>query len=401
MCPSRTSLALLVVQETDWLQRGPHQQHHLFERLSQRGHEISVVDFETLYTPWPRAPLVAHSREWDSVSRVVPQARVRVIRPGTLRIPVLARSLSILMFYRELSALTRKLRPDIIIDYAISTGLPALAIARRFEIPFAMHVIDALHTLVPTKALHPVARYVERRLLRAADHTVYINHDLQDYGVRLGAREEQSHTIQSGVDLDQFRPDLEAAALRRELGFAENDIVLLFVGWLYDFAGIDSIMRVLPDLPSNVRLLVVGTGEAEARLLKLQHSLSLEDRVTLTGKQPYKLVPNFMALSDICLMYSTINQVTRHIVPIKTYEYLASGKPVLASQLPGLMREIPPGNGIIYTSPNQLRLALKRLVDPETRRIEGARARAFAETYCDWEKLTDDFEKLLLRVAKI
>ena len=48
---SRKLLDLLVVQETDWLQRGPHQQHHILERLSERGHQIVVVDFEILYNP--------------------------------------------------------------------------------------------------------------------------------------------------------------------------------------------------------------------------------------------------------------------------------------------------------------------------------------------------------------
>lgn len=401
MRPSPTQLALLVVQETDWLQRGPHQQHHLFERLSQRGHEIVVVDFEIMYAPWPHAPLVARRREWASLSRIVPHARVRVIRPGTIRIPSLARPVSMLTFYKELSALARSLQPNVIVDYAISTGVPALAVARRFGVPFTMHVIDALHTLVPSKVLHPVARTIERCLLRAADYTVYINQALQDYGVQLGARPEQARTISCGVDLEQFRPDLDVAALRRKWGFAPDDIVLLFVGWLYKFSGIDTIMRILPAMPPHVRLLVVGTGEDEARLRTLHQSLTLGERVTFAGKQPYELMPKFMAAADVCLLSSTINQVTRHIVPIKTYEYLASGRPVLSSQLPGVMREIPPGNGVLYTSSSQLRPTLNSLMDPKTRRLEGTRARSFAEAHCDWEKLTDEFEQLLVTVAEL
>lgn len=396
---SRKLLDLLVVQETDWLQRGPHQQHHILERLSERGHKIVVVDFEILYNPWPRGPLIVRRREWPSVSRTVPKAKVHVIRPSTVGIPILARSFSMVTFYRELSALARRLRPNLILDYAISTGLPALAIARRFNIPFAMHVLDALHTLVPSKVLHPIARAIERTLLRSADHSVYINQELQDYGVKMGAHKERAHTIGTGVDLDTFRPDIEAASLRRELGFSQNDLVLLFVGWLYEFTGIDTIMHTMLKLPPHVKLLVVGSGEAETKLRRLQQSLDLGERVVFAGKQPYDLIPKFIAAADVGLMYSNINDVTRHILPVKTYEYLASGKPVLASQLPGVMREVPPGNGVLYAPQDQLGTIIKQLLNKEMRLMEGARGRAFTEVHCDWESLTDDFEQLMVTAA--
>lgn len=38
-------MRILVVQESDWIERNPHQQHHLFDRLSARGHEVRVIDY--------------------------------------------------------------------------------------------------------------------------------------------------------------------------------------------------------------------------------------------------------------------------------------------------------------------------------------------------------------------
>ena len=40
------SMKILVVQESDWIERGPHQNHHLMERLSIKGHEVRVIDYE-------------------------------------------------------------------------------------------------------------------------------------------------------------------------------------------------------------------------------------------------------------------------------------------------------------------------------------------------------------------
>ena len=39
-------MKILLIQETDWIKRGPHQQHHLMERLALKGHEIVVIDYE-------------------------------------------------------------------------------------------------------------------------------------------------------------------------------------------------------------------------------------------------------------------------------------------------------------------------------------------------------------------
>ncbi|MBI3244048.1 MAG: glycosyltransferase family 4 protein [Chloroflexi bacterium] len=390
-------MRLLVTQETDWLKRGPHQQHHLFERLAARGHSVTVLDFEIMYTPWPRVPLFAPRQEWNAVRRT-PTASpgITVIRPATVRLPLLARVISLFTFYFELARLCRAQRFDVIIDYALSTGLPALIAARHFKIPFLFHVIDALHTLVPDAVAQPLALIFERGLLRAADRTLYINEGLRDYGLSQGAPPQRASLIRSGVDLGHFRPDLETAALRAKWGLDAKDVVLLFIGWLYEHTGVEALMRCLPDLPPNVKLLIVGAGEAEARLKTLHVDLKLGERVIFTGPQPYDLAPRFMALADVCTLYFDLKPITRHIVPIKLYEYMAAGRPVLASPLPAVMQDAPSGNGVLYAPASQLLPTLKELLDPAYRHALGVQARAFVEAHCDWDKLADDFEQLLL-----
>lgn len=392
---------LLVVQETDWLRRGPHQQHHLFERLAARGHSIAVLDFEILYTPWPGAPLFAPRQCWDSVTRTPIQSPgVSVIRPATVRLPLLARPVSLATFYAELVTMCRGTKPDVLVSYALSTGLPAMIAARQFRVPFLFHVIDSLHTLVPYRIVQPVAYLFERGLLRAADRTLYINEELRQYGIALGADSKRASMIRTGVDLRRFRPDLDTRTLRAQWGLADSDLVLLFIGWLYHHTGVEVLMRHLSNLPPHVKLLVVGAGEAEARLKSLHAESALGERVIFAGQQPYDLVPQFMAMADICTLYSTLLPITRHIVPIKTYEYMASGRPVLASPLPGVMRDVPPGNGVLYVSENDLPTTLVQLLDAGYRRTLGAQARAFVEAHCDWDRLTDEFEELIAEMGE-
>lgn len=390
-------MKITVVQETDWLKRGPHQQHHLFERLAARGHAITVLDFEILYEPFPRAQLIAPRQIHSNVKRTLaPSNGVTVIRPFTIRLPLIARPISLITFYFEM---VRSSRPDVVVNYALSTGLPALIAARQRKIPFLFHVIDSLYTLVPFSVLQPIAKIFERGLLRAADRTLYINEELRQYGMDMGASESSAHTIRSGVDLQRFGSGVETASLRSQLGFKSDDVILLFIGWLYDHVGVDTVMRTLPQLPANVKLLVVGAGEGEPHLKALHQKLNLGERVVFTGSQPYDSMPRFMAMADVCLLYFDLKPITRHIVPIKIYEYMASGKPVLASPLPAIMRDVPQNNGVLYTPQTELLNELNRLLDSNYRNDLGAKSRKFVEENCDWEKLTDEFESLLMEMA--
>lgn len=392
-------MRITVVQETDWLKRGPHQQHHLFERLAARGHDVTVLDFEILYEPFPRAPLIAHRQIHSNVKRTLtPSKGVTVIRPFTIRLPLIARPISLATFYFEL---VRRIYnpPDVIVNYALSTGLPALIAARQRKIPFLFHVIDSLYTLVPFPVLQPIAKFFERNLLRASDRTLYINEELRQYGISMGAKESSARTIRTGVDLQRFGAGVESASLRSQLGFKSDDVILLFIGWLYDHVGVDTVMRTLPHLPAYVKLLVVGAGEGEPQLKALHQELNLGARVVFAGSQPYDSMPRFMALADVCLLYFDLKPITQHIVPIKIYEYMASGKPVLASPLPAVMRDVPPNNGVLYIPQTELLDELNRLLDLNYRNDLGAKSRKFVEENCDWEKLTDEFEKLLMEMA--
>ena len=83
------------------------------------------------------------------------------------------------------------------------------------------------------------------------------------------------------------------------------------------------------------------------------------------------------------------------------YEYLACSRPVLASNLPGLIKEVPPGNGVIYTAPEQLVQTLQHMMVQKNRISEGAKARKFVEEHCDWAVLTISFEKLLASITSL
>ncbi len=383
-----------VIQETDWLQRGPHQQHHLFERLSLRGHQVTVLDYPILREHWPREPFYSPRAEWDNAARIYPGASIRLVRPATLSLSALARPSSMITHYRELERLIRRTRPDVIVTYALSTGLPALALARRYRIPLVFHVIDALHTIVPSPALQPIAHQVERILFQQADEVVVINDHLLDYAVRMGVKSEHARTLRTGVDLEHFSPEADGIIERRRLGIGRDEYVLLFMGWLYPFSGVREVAASLSDAPSGVRLIVVGDGDDYSHLNRIKMEKT-GDRLILTGRVPYDRIPALVAAADVCLLPFHTVPATEHIVPIKLYEYMAAAKPVIASPLPGVVRDVGEGHGVVY-APTDDHVTVALSIRHQAQRL-GALGRRFVESHCDWGVIADEFESLLLQ----
>ncbi|GAI11428.1 unnamed protein product, partial [marine sediment metagenome] len=153
-----------------------------------------------------------------------------------------------------------------------------------------------------------------------------------------------------GVNLAQFRKD-NRSKVRIQHGIEKDDIVLFFMGWLYNFSGLREVaLELVKAKDSHLKLLIVGEGDAFNELQELREKYDLHHRVILTGKKPYQEIPSFIAASDICLLPAYNNEVMRHIVPIKLYEYMAMGKPVISTKLPGVMKEFTHNNGVVYVN---------------------------------------------------
>ena len=82
-------------------------------------------------------------------------------------------------------------------------------------------------------------------------------------------------------------------------------------------------------------------------------------------------------------------------VPIKIYEYMAMGKPVIATKLPGVVREFGKDNGVIYVDrPEDVVKKAIKLIESGSIEEEGKKARKFVEKY-SWDNVVAEFEEIL------
>ena len=395
-------MKVLVVQETDWLKRNPHQQHHLAEMLSLRGHDIRVIDYEFSWKTETRRHLFSRRQVFDNAHKVRDGARIMVIRPGIIKLPFLDYVSLVFSHKREIDRQIEEFAPDIIIGFGILNTYLAMRAARRGGIPFVYYWIDVLHTLVPTKAFQPIARIVEGRTLRHADRVLVINERLKEHVVAMGAAPGQTHVVGAGIDIERFDPATDGKPIREQFGIEKEDTVLFFMGWLYQFSGLKEVAMQLAIVGNpHIRLLVVGEGDAFGELERIRQAQGLQERIILTGKRPYNEIPAFVAASDICLLPAYPHEeIMQDIVPIKVYEYMAMRKPVVSTRLPGIVREFGEDNGVVYVDkPEDVVAKAIELVRDRSVERHGSRARGFVERY-SWESITDEFEGILEKVIE-
>ena len=389
-------MKILIVQNTDWLNRNPGQQHHLAEMLSRRGHEIRVIDFEITWRTHGRRELHSKREIFRNVSKIHHDAKVTVIRPSIAKVPILDYISMMLSHWKEVRRQIREFRPEIILSFGIVAYLAGKA-ARKNRIPFVYYWIDVSHRLIPFKFLRPVGWVVERRTLRLASEILAINEKLREYVVGLGAPSKETRVLKAGIDFDQFNLHIRGDEIRKQYGLKEQDVVLFFMGWLYNFSGLEEVaLRLARNENSKFRLLIVGEGDAYARLRQIQEHHNLKDTMILAGKRPYSEIPKFIAASDICLLPAYPDEkIMQDIVPIKIYEYMAMGKPVISSRLPGVLKEFGEDNGVVYINrPEDAISKATEIIDSNSLKQLGRKARSFAEKY-SWDHVTSEFESIL------
>ncbi len=116
-----------MVQESDWLRRGPHDQHHLAEILSLRGHEIRVIDFEVSWKINGIKEHFSRRRVFRNVSKIYNGGQVTVIRPGIIKIKIPGMDYASLIFshHQEINRQIREFAPDVIVGFGIINSYSA------------------------------------------------------------------------------------------------------------------------------------------------------------------------------------------------------------------------------------------------------------------------------------
>ncbi len=235
--------------------------------------------------------------------------------------------------------------------------------------------------------------------LHLSDAIICPSRVTRDYIASLGLNRKLVTVIPNGVSPSDF----SATPLPIRDGRVP---VLLYIGTLADWQGLEIVIRSLPKILEQqpVRLQIVGRGRSRQRkmLAKQIRKLGIEEHVIVQPAVPHHEIPALIASADICVAPLGLNDrnVTQGACPIKLLEYMAAGRPMLASNMPIVRELVREDVDALLFSPNdpddlaRQALALLNGFELSKRLVNSASERALSKF--TWH----ESQKKLLKVYK-
>lgn len=225
--------------------------------------------------------------------------------------------------------LTRLFRSDAIYMRAHPAALPASTIAKILRIPVFQELNGKPTDIVVTYPGLAWARGILTSAYRAqlsmATHVITVTDGLRDWVIEETSQRRVT-VIPNGANTQIFKPDR-----------SPNEIAgryVIFVGGVVAWHGIRTMLAALrdPAWPDDVRLVVVGDGVERAHLQAEAHN----SKLLWLGQQPYEQVPLLIggAIAALCIIENPGDRSAMGVAPIKLYEAMACGVPVIVTALP-------------------------------------------------------------------
>jgi glycosyltransferase involved in cell wall biosynthesis len=281
---------------------------------------------------------------------------------------------------------------DLVYERYALWGHTGMAYARTAGIP---GVLEVNAPLIDEQAAHrdladrAAAEQVARTVLGAATVRVAVSAGVARWVRRRVPATQTVHVVPNGVDPGRFAARGPAAS--------SSAVTVGFVGTLKPWHGTDVLLEAFRRIAGaadghDLRLLVVGDGPLRQALADTAAAAGIADQVAFTGSADPAEVPALLAATDIAVAPYPARQ-DDYFSPLKVYEYLAAGVPVVASrvgQVPEVIRDGVTGLLVEPGDPASLAEAIATLRhDPGLRTRLGRAGRAHVMRHHTWDRVVD------------
>jgi glycosyltransferase involved in cell wall biosynthesis len=259
--------------------------------------------------------------------------------------------------------------------------------------------------------LYPeLAGRIEQANLEAADLVSVVSEPLRQHVLARGIPDQRIIVLPNGVDPQRFRPDLDGAPMRESLGLGDR-CAIGFIGTFGPWHGVETLaeafIRLLqqrPDLSGKVSLVLIGEGLRLPGVKDMLREAGTLGDVVLTGLVPQAEGPAYLSACDILVLPTAPNPDGSPFFgsPTKLFEYMAMGRPIVATSLGQTTEVLEDGRNALLVAPSDpesMSRAIERFVDdPALRQRLGAVARQEVLQWYTWQH---HVARLLTRIKEV
>jgi glycosyltransferase involved in cell wall biosynthesis len=312
--------------------------------FGRAGHEVVLATPQLNKSPWedpaPLAGKLLHLPPGPETTAAVHALKdyegalgVESSLPGELR-----RILHDREFGPRLKRKFENHRPDFVYERASLYATAGAFVARELERPLLLELNSPLALEQATyraTGLGDLAARAEAHTLRRADAVLVVSGLLRDYAVSLGVEPEKVHVVPNGVNSVLFGPGAPDPGVRERWNLGDGP-VLGFVGGLRPWHGVEVLPALLGRLTRDfpgARLVIVGDGPLRGALERDLRERELARRAVFTGWTAHEEVAALIRHFDVALAPYPRPDHDFYFSPLKVFEYMACGVPVVATSL--------------------------------------------------------------------
>ena len=370
----------MIAPEPFFSPRGtPFSEFHRIRALTDLGHQVDLVTY-----PFGEDVSLPGLRVFRSLRP--PFVRRVDIGPSLAKLP-LDVLLTCTVVRRALSD-----RYDAIHSHE-EGGVIGAVLAAVLRLP---HLYD-MHSSLPqqltnfaftgSRFVRSVFRFAERFMIRRSRVVIVICPTLEETVREIDAQARTVLIENAPGSVDETASPAQALALRRELGIGADTPLVVYTGTFEAYQGLDLLfdaMAVVKAARPDARLLLAGGRPAQVeRARGHARAAGVDDVSVFAGERPAAEIPAFLAAADILVSPRSRGTNT----PLKIYQYLRTGKPIVATRLLTHTQVLSDDTAILTgVSPREFGDGvLDALRNPSRAAVVGARARALAETKYSYE----------------
>ncbi len=220
---------------------------------------------------------------------------------------------------------------------------------------FSLFLLSLFRRTITWEAHSGRWNIVIKILTARSRHVVAISLGLRNFLASRGVPEKKIVVAHDAVDMEAFTPTLSLSEARTTLGLPLDQKIALYTGHLYPWKGADTFARAAALEPDVLFVVVGGTDSAVSDFKKKYASKNMR----IIGHRPHTQIPLWLTAADVLVLPNTAKDDTSRLYtsPMKLFEYMASGRPIVASRLPSISEVLSDKTAILVTPDDPATLA--------------------------------------------